>query len=141
MPVARVEELSRATEGIEHLLYGADRAAAEAAVAAFGEATGHDYAVSDFLGHAGARTLEEFAVEAARPACPRVPDVTRDELVAVVRRILADDADTEYYLRLFTTNVAHPAASDLIFHPPSGLADASAEQIVDAAPAHRPIAL
>jgi hypothetical protein len=54
---------------------------------------------------------------------------------------LDDDADTECYLRLFTANVAHPAASDLIFHPPSGLVDASAEQIVDAALAHRPIAL
>ncbi|WP_416958130.1 hypothetical protein [Streptomyces sp. Agncl-13] len=78
-----------------------------------------------------------------------MPDVTRDELVEVVevvevvRRILSGGADAEYYLRLFlfTTNVPRPAASDLIFHPPSDLADASAEQIVDAAPAHRPIAL
>ncbi|MFD4557403.1 hypothetical protein ACFWP5_24305 [Streptomyces sp. NPDC058469] len=69
-----------------------------------------------------------------------MPDVTRDELVEVVRRILDDDPDAEDYLRLFTTNVAHPAASDLIIHPPSDLADASAEQIVDAALAHRPIA-
>lgn len=70
-----------------------------------------------------------------------MPDVTRDELVEAVRRILAGDTDAEYYFRLFTTNVAHPAASDPIFHPPSDLADVSAEQIVDAALAYRPIAL
>jgi len=110
-------------------------------VAAFAEATGHDCSAADFLGYAGSRTLEEFALEAARPAYPRVPDVTRDELVEVVRRILSGGADAEYYLLLFTTNVTRPAASDLIFHPPSDLADASAEQIVDAAPAHSPIAL
>jgi hypothetical protein len=138
--MARVEQLSREMERIETLLYGADRAAAEEAVAAFAEATGHDCSAADFLGYAGSRTLEEFALEAARPAYPHAPDVTRDELVEVVRRILDDDPDAEYYLRLFTTNVAHPAASDLIFHPPSDLADASAEQIVDAALAHRPIA-
>ena len=113
-------------------------------MAAFAEATGHDYEAADFLGYAGSRTLEEFALEAARPAYPRVPDATREELVEVVRRILAGDTDAEYYLRLFTATVAHPAASNLIFHPPCELADAdaSAEQIVDAALAYRrPIAL
>ncbi|WOX16919.1 hypothetical protein [Streptomyces sp. N50] len=76
-----------------------------------------------------------------------MPDATREELAEVVRRILAGDTDAEYYLRLFTANVAHPAASDLIFHPPCELADAdadadaSAERIVDAALAYRPIAL
>ncbi|MEV6538022.1 hypothetical protein [Streptomyces sp. NPDC051665] len=138
---ARVEELSREIERIETLLYGADRAAAEEAVAAFAEATGHDCSAADFLGYAGSRTREGFALEAARPAYPRVPDVARDELVEVVRRILAGDTDAEYYLRLFTTNVTHPAASDLIFHPPSDLAEASAGQIVDAALANRPLAL
>ncbi|WP_328685342.1 hypothetical protein [Streptomyces sp. NBC_00343] len=141
VPLARVEQLGREIDRVETLLCGADRVAAEEAVAAFAEATGHDCPAASFLGCAGSRTREEFALEAARPAYPRVPDVTRDELVEVVRRILAADTDAEYHLRLFTANVTRPAASDLIFHPPSDLANASAEQIVDAAPAHRPIAL
>ncbi|MFI6464149.1 hypothetical protein [Streptomyces sp. NPDC050528] len=141
VPVARVEQLAREIRWVERLLCDADRSAAEGAVAAFAEATGHDCTAADFLGYAGSRTLEEFALEAARPAYPRVPDVTREELVEVVRRILAGDTEAEYYLRLFTANVAHPAALNLIFHPPYELADASAEQIVDAALAHRPIAL
>ncbi|WP_327406271.1 hypothetical protein OG194_43695 [Streptomyces sp. NBC_01288] len=53
-------------------------------------------------------------MKAARPAYPRVPDITRDELVEAVRRVLAGATGTEYYLQLFTTNVARPAASDLI---------------------------
>ncbi|WP_405969916.1 hypothetical protein OG496_06125 [Streptomyces sp. NBC_00988] len=70
---ARVEELSREIDRIETLFHGADRGAAEEAVAAFAEATGHDCSAADFLGSAGARTREVFALEAVRPACPRVP--------------------------------------------------------------------
>ncbi|MFJ9377046.1 hypothetical protein [Streptomyces sp. NPDC101455] len=83
--------------------------------------------------------------ELLSPSVPleRVEELGREidrieTLVEVVRRILAGDTDAEYYLRLFTTNVTHPAASDLIFHPPSDLGEPSAEQIVDAALAHRP---
>ena len=70
-----------------------------------------------------------------------MPDITRAELVEAVRRFLAGDTDTEQYFRLFTTNVAHPALSDLIFHPSSDFADVSAEQIVDATrpPTPRPL--
>lgn len=35
----------------------------------------------------------------------------------------------------------HPQASDVIFHPPAGLENASAEQLLDEALAYRPIAL
>ncbi|WP_405836525.1 hypothetical protein [Streptomyces sp. NBC_01518] len=41
VPVARVEQLAREIRRIEHLLYDTDRSAAEGAVAAFAEATGH----------------------------------------------------------------------------------------------------
>lgn len=83
----------------------------------------------------------DFAVEAGRPACPRVPDITRDELVEIVRRVLESESESEteavpeqdYFPRLFETNVAHPAAADLEGAP--------AQRIVDAALAHRPLAL
>ncbi|MEU9056354.1 hypothetical protein AB0D37_39195 [Streptomyces sp. NPDC048384] len=70
-----------------------------------------------------------------------MPDVTRDELVEVVRRIRECGPDEEHYRLLFDTNVRHPSASALIIHPPAGLEEASAEEIVDAALAYRPIAL
>jgi hypothetical protein len=38
-------------------------------------------------------------------------------------------------------NVPHPRVSDLIFHPPAELQDASAEQIVSEAFKYRPITL
>ncbi|KUL47041.1 hypothetical protein [Streptomyces regalis] len=140
VPQVRLRELISAIERIEHLLHCGERATAQAAIAGFNEDTGHAYGAYDFLAYSGSRSVEEFAREAARPAYPRVPDITRDELVAIVRRVLEFGPDDDYHLLLFETNVVHPAASGLIFHPPAGLEDASAEQIVDAALAHRPIA-
>jgi hypothetical protein len=72
---------------------------------------------------------------------PRVPGITRDELAEIVRRLQAADPETDYYLRLLEANVAHPGVSDLIYHPPAELRQASAEQIVDTALSYRPIAL
>jgi hypothetical protein len=141
VPAARVRELAREIERIEELLQRGERAAAEAAIAAFNEDTGHDYGPYHFLGYAGSRSAEEFAREAARAACPRVPGITREELVEIVRRILEAGPDVHFYVLLFDSNVAHPRATDLIFHPPAELEDASPDQIVDAALAYRAIAL
>ncbi|MEE1750982.1 hypothetical protein PUR26_02345, partial [Streptomyces sp. SP18CS02] len=63
------------------------------------------------------------------------------ELVEIVRRVLSGDPEDAYYLRLLAANVLHPRIGDLIFHPPEGLRDASAEAIVDEALRYRPIAL
>ncbi|MEV6931196.1 bacteriocin immunity protein [Dactylosporangium sp. NPDC051485] len=68
-------------------------------------------------------------------------NVTRDELIEIVRRIQAADDDMDYYVLLLSTNVSHPGAIDLIFHPPADLADASPEAVIDAALSYRPIAL
>lgn len=75
---------------------------------------------------------------------PRVPDITRDELAEIVRRILdceRSEEEQDHYVLVFETNVIRPGALDLIFYPPDGLEDATPEQIVDAAQAYRPIAL
>ncbi|WP_241002422.1 hypothetical protein [Streptomyces sp. CB01881] len=137
---SRQAELSREIGRIADLVATAS-AGAEAAVTAFNLTTGHDYRPLDFTGYEGSRSREEFAREAARPARPRVPDITRDELVEIVRRILAASPETDHYLRVLTANVVHPRVGDLVFHPPAGLRGASAEQIVDEALRYRPIAL
>ncbi|MFD6432682.1 hypothetical protein [Streptomyces venezuelae] len=143
---ARLHALCREIGRIAELVGDRGREAeAEAAVAAFNEATGHRYGPLDFAEYDAARGLEEFAREAARPAWPRVPDVTRAELVEIIRRAMADPAspDCDYYLLLLDTNVVHPHADDLLFHPPAGLVDgvASAEDLVDAMLSYRPISL
>ncbi|WP_245689819.1 hypothetical protein [Streptomyces chattanoogensis] len=136
----RLDELSREIERIAGLVAeGSD--GADEAVRAFNAMTGHAYAALDFAAYDAGRSLGEVAREAARPARPRVPDITRDELVEIVRRLLAADPESDYYVRLLDANVPHPRASDLVFHPSNGLRNASGEDIVDAALRYRPIAL
>lgn len=60
---------------------------------------------SDFARHHGSSNVEEFAKEAARPARPSVADITRAELVEIVRRAFVTSPETDYYLCLFEANV------------------------------------
>ncbi|MFJ8802849.1 hypothetical protein [Streptomyces sp. NPDC102487] len=136
----RLGELCAEVERIADLLETRREAAGEA-IEAFNAITGHDYVALDFAEYDGSRSLEEFAREAARPARPVVADVTRGELVEIVRRLLTVSPESDYYLRLLEANVSHPGVSDLVFHPSDDLRGASAEQIVDEALKYRPIAL
>lgn len=134
----RIAELCMAIGRIEELLVGGDPA--DTAITAFNAETGHDYTAEDFFCDWECRDVEDFALEAARPAWPKVADVTREELIEIVRRIIDGDLkDQPYYLLLLDTNVVHPAVSSLIFHPPAELAGASPERIVDAALSYQPI--
>ncbi|GAA2599774.1 hypothetical protein GCM10010399_33200 [Dactylosporangium fulvum] len=135
----RIAELCAAIETIEGLLERGE--SADAAIAAFNAETGHDYTADNFRTYWTSRDVEDFALEAARPARPKTANVTRDELIEIVRRIKAADDDTDYYVLLLETNVLHPRVANLIFYPPPELADASAETIVDAALSYRPVAL
>ncbi|MCX4706813.1 hypothetical protein OG726_51365 [Streptomyces sp. NBC_01373] len=136
----RLDELCAEVERIAELLVARPEVAGEA-ITAFNAMTGHDYVALDFAEYDGSRSLEEFAREAARPARPVVSDITRDELVEIVRRLLMASPESDYYLRLLEANVSHPQVSDLVFHPSDILQNASAEQIVDEALEYRPIAL
>ncbi|MFE2910852.1 hypothetical protein [Kitasatospora indigofera] len=136
----RLDEVCREIERIADLV-AARAEGADAAITAFNATTGHGYEAPDFAEYDGSRNLEDFAREAARPARPRVPDVTRDELAEVVRRVLAASPESDYYLRLLEANVPHPRVGALLFDPRAGLRDASAEQILHEALEYRPIAL
>ncbi|WP_093703145.1 bacteriocin immunity protein [Streptomyces sp. 2131.1] len=136
----RLGELCTEVERIAELLVACPEAV-DNAITAFNVMTGHDYLALDFAEYDASRSLEEFAREAARPARPVVADITRDELVEIVHRLLTASAESDYYLRLLEANVSHPQVSDLVFYPSDGLQDASAEQIVDQALQYRPIAL
>lgn len=136
----RLDELCREILRIADLLLGGAANAAEE-IAAFNARTGHHYTALDFAEHDGGRSLADFALEAARPAAPRIAGITTGELVEIVRRVLAGGPESGYYLRLLEANAAHPRVADLIFRPPADLRDAAAEQIVDEALRYRPIAL
>ncbi|QKW33764.1 hypothetical protein HUT06_06725 [Actinomadura sp. NAK00032] len=132
----RLAELASEIERIADLLARGEPAAA--AIDEFNQATGHAYTTHDFTDHLDRRTLDEFALEAARPAHPRVADITRAELAEIVRRIQAADPETDYYSRVLDASVSSPDWAALIFHTPA-LDDP--DQIADEILAHRPIAL
>ncbi|MFI6874543.1 hypothetical protein ACIBL6_13970 [Streptomyces sp. NPDC050400] len=139
----RLDELSREIDRISDLVGERSPSAADA-IRAFNDATGHAYTAFDFATSCSSRDVEEFALEAARPAFPRVADVTREELIEIVGRVLANTAAHDYYLLLLEVNLPHPAVSGLIYHPGDafqGRQDATAEEIVDKALSYRPIAL
>lgn len=141
-PAVTQQRMAVLRTAIEHIAGLLERdEPADAAIAAFNAESGHDYTADDFLTYWESRDVEEFSLEAARPPRPKVPDVTRDELIEIVRRILAADDDMDYYVLLLETNVQHPRVSGLIFWPPPELVNASPESIVDAALSYRPIAL
>ena len=74
--------------------------------------------------------------------------MTREELVELVRRIMAADAASEEeddaLLALFEASVPHPRASNLIFWPEHELGEKrelTPEEVVDLALAYKPIEL
>ncbi|RAK36632.1 hypothetical protein B0I29_108222 [Actinoplanes lutulentus] len=113
---------------------------AAGAIETLNQTTGHNFGVDDFHYRCGASDRAELVEWACAPPPVRLPDVTRDELVEIVRHILADPTD-DWYIAAFDLNTVMPGASSLIFHPPSELKEATAEAIVNAALAYRPIAL
>jgi len=110
----------------------------EPLIAEFEALTGKRYEVSAFFYH-GAMSTEEFVEIAARPRPSRLPDVTREELVEVVRRIQTTvllTPHTVYYLTVLDVHTPHPRVSDLIFWD-----DLTPEEVVEAALAYQPICL
>jgi hypothetical protein len=111
-------------------------------IGAFNADTGSHCTAHDFHRYDSQGSAEDFAYRAARPRWPRVPDITRDELVEIAGRITSGHTDTDWYVLLFDTNVTRPAASSLLFDPPTELGDdPPVARIVDEALAYRPIEL
>ncbi|MGW0664850.1 hypothetical protein [Streptodolium elevatio] len=139
VPAERLAWLCAEIERIEGLVARGGPGEADEAVAAFNTETGHNYTVADFANYWRSGDVEEFALEAARPGWPKVPDVTHDELAELVRRVMSVAPDWEYCLLLLQVNVPNPGLVDLLF--PAELTDATAEEIVRVALAYRPTAL
>jgi hypothetical protein len=80
--------------------------------------TGREYDVYFFEYLHGHSSVDEFAREAALPVPRVVPDITRDELIDIVRLAMTvREPDAKYYRDLFDKNVPMSGASSLIYHP------------------------
>lgn len=136
--VARLAELADAIDGNP----------SEALRAEFNKLAGTEVPASFFQGVYGSEGHANFVRRVLRQQDIKpVPDVTRDELVEIVRRAIEFDQVElqEAYMDVFDCNVQRPHASNLIFYPadydpsndtwgggkPMDDYDPSPEQIVD----------
>jgi hypothetical protein len=142
----RVKECQRRIEAIERKLERGEKG--EADIREFNAFTGRDYTAYDFQSYWGARSLIDFAREAAWPPPRPVADITREELIEIVRRLANCDFENYgYYAFILNANAAYPDASQLVGSTLRrlGLSDSDAiatpEQIVDHILAHPPLQL
>ncbi|MFD4032429.1 bacteriocin immunity protein [Streptomyces sp. NPDC058637] len=73
------------------------------------------------------------------------PDLTRDQLVELVRKIMADhgtEEEVDRLVELLEASVPHPRVLNLIYHPDiEGFTDGlTAEEVVDTALSYTPLA-
>jgi hypothetical protein len=93
----------------------------EALCAEFNKLAGTELPASFFQGVYGSEEHVKFVRRVLRQQHIKpVPDVTRDELVEIVRRAMELDhvEMQEAYMDVFDCNVQRPHASNLIFYPP-----------------------
>jgi hypothetical protein len=87
----------------------------------FNRKAGTAFTFSDFQGIYGGTDHETFVRQAlSEPAVRKVPDVTEEELLELLRRVCgAEGAEHEiaFWLRLLEANLPDPRLSDLIFWP------------------------
>ena len=113
---ARIDEIRAMAERIVHSIdQGGDP---KEDIATIRELTGRDYDFEYFRTLYSHSSIEEFAEEASLPVPRKVPDITKDELIEIIR--LAKEyrmPDMTYYCQLFDANVPLPGASNLLFYP------------------------
>ena len=89
-------------------------------------------------------TNRETIVEiAARRPPSKVDDITKEELIEIVKRTYGkeyEEWEHNYYLRLFEVNIPHPGGSDLIFWPEDNQ-NPTPEEIVNKALSYKRIAV
>jgi hypothetical protein len=112
-------------------------------LAAFNAEAKTRFTFEDFQGIAGGQDHAVWvkSVLSSRRLRP-LPDITRDELVELVRRVGSvenKEHETDFWLRVLEVNLPNAPISDLIFYPDevlgaeAGAEEMSPEQIVDLA--------
>ena len=144
------QHIDRVRKAVSDILSGLDRGEEVGERINFlADLTGRKYIAADFEEIEARMSEEDFVGEAALPAACIVPDITRDELIEIVRLAMTvDPGAARYYCDLFDKNVAMPGASSLIYwpedmkdwyrrHPDGSMSDynPTPEEIVDKATA------
>jgi hypothetical protein len=115
----RLQAVERMIREIETVLYGEGNA--DELIEGFNRFTGRSYEEYTFRNYWRSIDLEDLVREASRRPPTPISDVTREELVEVVRRAMSGpqgDPDYEYYFEIFDANVGVPGAWNLIYYPP-----------------------
>lgn len=143
--VERLAELAAELDG-----FGGSSDECQALVEQFNREAGTHCEFHEFQGIYGSTDHETWVrTILSSPSARPIPDVTREELVEVTRRI-ADGQGKEhqvnFWLDLLQANVPDPAVSDLIFWPNryfevEDAPDLTPDQIVDIALGYKPIQL
>jgi len=132
-------ELVTLTYTIEDLVE--DGVDAAQAIDRFEALTGSRPEPVDFCSYSGAMSAEEFVRTACQKAV-RVPDITDEELLELIRRVLAAEGqehEIDFWLSMLRLNIPAPGISDLLFWPGEYFGDGdnsrqlSPQDILDAA--------
>lgn len=107
----------------------------------FNARTDRAFDSSDFHSASESVDTRTFVIQALRQSPRRINDITRDELLEIIRRIMDPDSEPDqiYCLELLERNVPHPDVSGLIFWPNDP--NPTPESILERALAYQPIIL
>jgi hypothetical protein len=111
----------------------------DADVEAFNHELGTSFDLKDFQGVYGAVNHDKWVRGIMyQQHAARCVGVIRDEMIEIVKRIMACQDDQIFYVQLFVANCKHPSETDLIFWPDlvpefSGDREPTVEEIVDLA--------
>lgn len=107
----------------------------------FNSITGRDYDLSFFQDYWTFMSIDEFVTEACSPIPQKVFDITKEELIELVRRAKDYETykeDTNFYVQVLKANTIMPDISDLLCYNKEKL---TPEQLVEKALNYKPIIL
>ena len=140
-PINRTEEykgmLKSKIEQIEMLLEADQNVTDE--IEEFNKLTGRSYEKDYFLNYWRSISIDEFIEDACNAFSKKVNDITKEELIEIVRRIKDMETygnDTVFYLEVLKANIIMPGITDLIFYK-----NLSPEEIIEEGLRYKPIIL
>lgn len=137
---AKVERLAELAAGID----GAQPGQWEDFLAEFNASAGTTLTYDDFQGIYGGQDHDTWVRKLlSDPHLTRLPDIHREELVELVRRVMEEagpEHEIDFYLGLLELNIPDPRISDLIYWPGEYFgeghpvpAEMTPEQVIDTA--------
>jgi hypothetical protein len=111
---ARVARLAKLADHLD----GARPGEWEDDLAEFNRLAGTAIPFEEFQGIYGGESHRDWVRRVLfRRALAPVPDLSREEMVEIVSRVMACGADRDFYLELFLVHCKHPSGTDLIYWP------------------------